>query len=107
MFTRVVHIHAKKGKGRDLSNTVTEKILPILKKQPGFVDEITLVSNSEPDRLLALSFWDSEEHAQRYHKEQFQKIDQIVQPLVETPPRIETYNVDVSTTHKISRGQAA
>ena len=107
MFTRVVHIHAKNGKGRELSNTVHEKVLPILKKQPGFVDEITLVSTSEPDRLLALSFWENEEHAQRYQREQFQKINEIVQPLVETAPRIETYHVDISTTHKISKGKAA
>ena len=107
MFTRVVHIHAKTGKGRELSNHVHDKILPILKKQPGFVDEITLVSSTEPDRLLALSFWENEEQAQRYQREQFPKINEILQPLAETAPRIETYHVDISTTHKISKGKAA
>jgi hypothetical protein len=43
MFTRVVEIHTKTGKARDFNATLNEKVLPILKKQPGFVDEITLV----------------------------------------------------------------
>ncbi len=107
MFTRVVHIQTKTGKARDLSNTLTERVLPILKKQPGFVDEITLVSNTDPDRMLALSFWETEENAQRYHKEQFTKINEIVAPYLQTGPEVETFNVDISTSHKISRGKAA
>ncbi len=107
MFTRVVDIHTKSGKARELSTTVNEKVLPILKKQPGFVDEITLVSNTNPDRVLALSFWESEEQAQRYHNEQFQKINEIVTPLLQTPAKVETFNVDISTIQKISKGKAA
>lgn len=107
MFTRVVDIHSKPGKARELSTTVNDKVLPILKKQPGFVDEITLVSNTNPDRILAISFWQSEEHAQRYHNEQFQKVNEIVTPLLQTTPKVETYNVDISTLQKISKGKAA
>jgi len=107
MFTRVVHIHTKTGKARELSTTLNEKVVPILKKQTGFVDEITLVSNTDPDQMLALSFWDSEQNAQRYQQEQFPKINDIVKPFLQGDPRIETFNVDVSTIQKISRGKAA
>lgn len=107
MFTRVVDIHAKPGKARELSATVSDKVLPILKKQPGFVDEITLVSNTNPDRILALSFWQSEEHAQRYHNDHFEKINEMVTPLLQTAPQVETFNVDISTLQKISKGKAA
>jgi len=107
MFTRVVHIHTKTGKARELSTTLNEKVLPILKKQSGFVDEITLVSSTDPDQMLALSFWESEQNAQRYQQEQFPKINEIVKPFLQTDPRIETFHVDTSTTHKISKGKAA
>jgi heme-degrading monooxygenase HmoA len=107
MFTRVVEIHTKAGKARDFSATLNEKVLPILRKQPGFVDEITLVSTHEPDLVLALSFWDSEEQAERYNREQFPKVQEIVQALLETAPRVKTFNVDTSTTHKITKGKAA
>jgi len=107
MYTRVVHIHTKTGKARELSTRLNEKVLPILKKQTGFVDEITLVSSTDPDQMLALSFWESEQNAQRYQQEQFPKINEIVKPFLQTDPRIETFHVDTSTTHKISKCKAA
>jgi quinol monooxygenase YgiN len=107
MFTRVVEIRTKLGKTRDLSTTLNEKVLPILIKQPGFVDEITLVSNTDPDRMLALSFWKLEADAERYHKEQFQTVSDILNPLLESPPKVQTFNVDTSTTHHIAMGKAA
>ena len=68
MFTRVVEITSKSGKAKELSNTINEKVLPILKKQTGFVDEAVLVSDMEPTRILGLSFWNSKEDAERYHR---------------------------------------
>ncbi len=59
MYTRVVEIETKTDKGRELSSVINDKVLPILQKQPGFVDEITLVGSTEPDWILALSFWPS------------------------------------------------
>jgi heme-degrading monooxygenase HmoA len=107
MFTRIVEIQTKTGKARELGTTLNEKVLPILKKQPGFVDEITLVSSTQPDRILALSFWDTEEQAERYNREQFPAVSEIVRPLLQTAPKVETFNVDISTVHKIATGKAA
>ena len=107
MFTRVVECRTKQGKNRDFSILLNEKVLPILKKQPGFVDEITLVSNTEPDRVLALSFWQTEADAERYHSEQYNNVTQILSPHLDTPPRVQTFDVDTSTTHHIVKGKAA
>jgi quinol monooxygenase YgiN len=107
MFTRVVEIRTKSGKARDFSTTLNEKVLPILRNQQGFLDEIVLISNTEPERILALSFWQREEDAERYHREQFPTITQMVQPLLETTPMVQQFNVDTSTTHHIVKGKAA
>jgi heme-degrading monooxygenase HmoA len=107
MFTRVVEIHTRTGKGRDFSTILHDKVLPILQKQPGFTDEITLVSNTEPDRILALSFWKTEADAERYNQEQFPTVKELLASVVETAPRVQTFNVDTSTTHKIVKGKAA
>jgi quinol monooxygenase YgiN len=107
MFTRVVEIRTKPGKTRDFSATLNEKVMPILRKQPGFVDEITLISNTEPDRVLALSFWQSQADAERYNSEQYSNVTEILKPVLDNTPRIQTYEVDTSTTHHISKGKAA
>jgi hypothetical protein len=54
VFTRVVAVRTKRGKSGELAKTIRHKILPILEDQPGFVDEIFLVSNTEPDQILSL-----------------------------------------------------
>ncbi len=107
MFTRIVETHVKTGKTRELSNLVNDKVLPILKRQTGFVDEITLIATTEPDTAVSLSFWDNEDNAKRYHDKEFSTITQMIGHLLETPPKVRTFEVELSTIHKIAKGKAA
>ena len=47
MFTRVVELKTQPGKGEQVSETINEKVLAILKKQKGFVDEMVFVSDKD------------------------------------------------------------
>jgi len=107
MFTRAVELTSKSGKSRDLSNAINEQVVPILKKQSGFVDEIVLVSDAERDRVLALSFWKTREDAERYHREQYNTVREKLQHLIDAEPVIRTFDVHTSTGHKIAAGKAA
>ncbi len=79
-----------------------DKVLPILRKQAGFVDEAVLTADTEPNRLLALSFWNTREDAERYHREQYQKITEMLSPLVENVPTIRTFNLHTPTWQKVA-----
>jgi len=107
MYTRIVEITSKSGKTNELCTTIEDKVVPILKKQTGFVDEAVLVSDAEPDRVVGLSFWNSKEDAERYHREQFPKIQEILKHLTETEPNVRTFDVHTSTTHRITARKAA
>jgi|RhiMetdeSRZDD1v2_1073273.scaffolds.fasta_scaffold1901346_1 quinol monooxygenase YgiN len=107
MFTRVVEVRAKKDKVTQFTNTLNEKIMPILREQQGFVDIITLVSTSEPERMVSISFWKSEADAQRYNEQHYPRIREMITDLTESSPRVQTYTVDTSTTHRIAQGKAA
>jgi hypothetical protein len=50
----------------EFTNVVESKILPLLRKQKGFRDELTFVA---PDRseAIAISFWDTKEEAEAYN----------------------------------------
>jgi heme-degrading monooxygenase HmoA len=78
-----------------------------LKKQAGFVDETLLVSDTEPNQILALSFWNNKEDAERYQREQYPFIHEMVRHLLEAEPVVRTFNVDSSTTHRIVADKAA
>jgi heme-degrading monooxygenase HmoA len=107
MFTRTVEVTSKSGKARELASTINDKVLPILKKQTGFVDETLLVSDAEPNQILALSFWNTKEDAERYQREQYPAIHEMVRHLLEADPVIRTFVVHTSTAHKLAAQKAA
>jgi len=107
MFARLVKVTTRSGKTRELSRIISERVLPILKSQPGFVDELTLVSNDNPSHLIAISFWRSREDAERYSRENFASIKEIISGLVEGTPEVRTFDVEQSTMHRIAAGRAA
>lgn len=107
MFTRIVEVTSKTGKGRELTRLVSEKVLPILKAQPGFMDEITLVSSEAPDRILAISFWKTKENAEAYQRDQYAKVTETIRNLMEGTPNVRTFEVEQSTVHKVVFGKAA
>ena len=107
MFARLIEINAKSGKASELARTINEKVLPILKKQTGFVDETILTSDTEPNRIIGLGLWNSREDAERYQREQYPKVNEILSPLLDSAPVIRTFNVLTSTTHRIAAGKTA
>ena len=106
MFTRIVELTTKPGKNKQLSDTINEKVLPILKKQKGFVDE-TVLSDKDDSRVLGLSFWNTKEDAEQYHRAEYQKVRETLLHLLEVEPVIRTFEVHTSTTHRIAAGKAA
>ena len=107
MFTRIVELHVKPEKKDEYSQRLRNEVLPILQKQPGFVDLVGLTHETEPDHQVAISFWKSKEDAERYHRENFNRITEMLKPLLKRDPKVETFNVDTSTSHRIAAGKAA
>jgi quinol monooxygenase YgiN len=107
MFTRVVECTVKPGKTQEFTTTIREQIIPILRKQTGFVDETLLVSPNNPEETVSISFWRSQEDAERYHRENYSRVLNIVRPLLSEDPQVRPFNVQHSETHKIAAGKAA
>lgn len=101
MFTRVVETTSKQGKARELCHTIDDKVLPILRKQNGFVDELVLVSDTEPNRIMSISFWKTKEDAQRYDREQFDNVKKTIQTTLDGVPEVRTFDVHTSTAHRV------
>ena len=107
MFTRIVEFTSKSGRSKELISTLNETIIPILEKQPGFQDQIVLVSDTEPDGVLGISFWDNRDDAELYHREQFPKIQDSIRRLLEGEPVVRTFNLYSYIGQKIGAGRAA
>jgi heme-degrading monooxygenase HmoA len=107
MFTRIVEVTAKTGKAKELSRTIDNKVISILRGQPGFVDEIVLVSQDNPDRVLALSFWKTRQDAETYGRDTFSRVNEVIGNLITDTPKVQTFDVTTSTVHDIATGRAA
>src|SRR5579883_1240749 len=107
MYTRMVEVTAKPGKTDQLLETMKDTVLRKLRSQPGFIDLVGLVSERNRSRLVAISFWDSKESAERYHNEHFREIADMIRPFMDKEPTVDTFQVDTSTFHHIAAGKAA
>jgi steroid delta-isomerase-like uncharacterized protein len=96
MFARNVSIRLKPGKFNEFTRTFEQEVLSILRKQPGFREEITFASPGELE-LTAISLWDSKEQADAYNASAYPKVLQAVNDMLDGAPRVQNLNVVSST----------
>jgi heme-degrading monooxygenase HmoA len=101
MFTRHVTIKLKENSAAEFPRIIENEIIPLLRKQKGFRDEVTFVV-PERSEAVALSFWETKEDAEAYDRTGYQEVLKVLAKVVEGNPRIETYEVANSTFHKIA-----
>ncbi|HET9385876.1 MAG TPA: antibiotic biosynthesis monooxygenase [Gemmatimonadales bacterium] len=101
MYARNVTLHLKADKANEFTRTLETDVLPMLRKQPGFKDEITFLA-TDKDEAVAISLWDRQESAEAYSRETYPAVLQKLQQVVDGTPRVESYEVANSTFHKIS-----
>ena len=101
MFARRVSMHLKPNSTLELTQRLEKEIIPLLRKQKGFQDEITFVVPSGTD-AFGISLWDKAENAEAYGRGPYAEVVKILSTVVEGTPRVETYEVANSTFHKIA-----
>ena len=106
MFARNVSLHLKPNSAGELTQTIEKEILPLLRKEKGFQDEITLVV-AGGTKAVAISLWDQKENAEAYSRATYPQVLRALAKVVEGTPRVQTSEVSNSTFHKIPAYVAA
>lgn len=101
MFARSVSIRLKPNSTTEFSNLMEKEILPLLRQQKGFRDEISLIVPGGHE-ALGISLWDEKEHAEAYNKGHYAEVLKSLGKVVEGTPQVHTYEVSNSTFHKIA-----
>ena len=101
MYARRVSIDLKPNTKADFTNKLQAEIIPLLRKQKGFLDEITFV-NPAGKEAFAVSLWDSKDNAEAYNRGSYVEVTKILATLVDGTPQVQTYEVANSTFHKIA-----
>jgi len=85
MFARILEFTPRFEKKNELIKTVKAEVLPILTKQPGFLEMIPLVPEGNEEKAFAITLWTEKGAAEKYVKEVFPKVEQIVKPYIVSP----------------------
>jgi heme-degrading monooxygenase HmoA len=100
MFAQNVRLQLKPDTASQFTQTLEKEVLPMLRKQPGFEDEIAfLVPNGT--EAYAISFWESKEKAEAYNRGGYQDVLKVLAKVVEGTPQLQGYEVCSSTIDKI------
>jgi heme-degrading monooxygenase HmoA len=101
MYTRHVTIRLKANSAAEFTRLIENEIIPLLRKQKGFRDEITFVA-PERSEAVANSFWETKEDVEAYNQTGYQEVLKTLSKVVEGTPKVETFEVANSTFHKIA-----
>ena len=106
MFARRVSLNLKPNTQAEFARQLDKEIIPMLRKQKGFQDEITFVVPSGKE-AFAISLWDNKESAEAYNRGAYLEVTKLLSKVVDGTPQVETYEVSNSTYHKIAAAVAA
>jgi heme-degrading monooxygenase HmoA len=101
MFARLVTLQLKPNMVNEFPVTFEKEILPLLRKQRGFLDELLLVT-PEKREMVAISLWETKEHAETYNRELYPQIEKIMAKFIEGFPVVKKFEAEYSTFHKIA-----
>ena len=105
MFVRKVSMRLKSDAASEFIRKMEDEIIPLLRKQKGFLDEMTLLAQSGKE-VYAYSFWESSTDAENYDKNVFAQVTEILSGVIEGTLRVHTYMVANSTFHKMAAAVA-
>lgn len=106
MFVRKVSTLLKPNSISKFSLVMEHEVIPLLRQQNGFQDELTFFSPIE-DAVTSISLWEKASDAESYHRGAYPDVLKKLAALLEGTPKVDTYDVVNSTYHKIAAAVAA
>ena len=89
-FARNVQFEIKTGQTAEFNRVMNAEVLPLLKKQAGFTEELTMVHQ---DKGVAISVWDDRASADAYVKGAYPQVLQKLTPMLVAAPHVDNYDV--------------
>lgn len=106
MIARNVTMRLKANSAREFTQTLEKEVIPLLRKQKGFEDEITFVVPGGQE-AVGISLWENKEDAEAYQRGHYPEVLKVLAKVLDGTPQVQTWEVCNSTSHKIAAGVAA
>jgi hypothetical protein len=86
---------------------VKNEVLPILKKQNGFLEILSFFPEIKTEKVLTISLWTEKRYAEMYEREWFPKVQKIMKPYLTTPITFKYYMVETTLCEHFEKSLAA
>lgn len=100
MFARTVSLQLKPNSVVEFTKTIENDIIPLLRPQPGFQDEIVFVVPGGTE-AVSVSLWDDKAQVEAYQRGTDPTVLKALAHVIEGTPQVRLYEVSNSTFHKI------
>jgi quinol monooxygenase YgiN len=107
MFARIVEFIPKLEKKEELVKVIRNEVLPILNKQRGFMEFLPFFPETKTEKVMVISLWTEKRNAERYEREVFPKVEEILKPYLTTPITYKPYNVETTLCEHFVQALAA
>jgi hypothetical protein len=94
-IARSVRFDIATDKNEEFKTLFRNEILPTLKKQEGFKDEMLLVKDQH---VLAISVWSDVDSARKYESATYPQLDKKLRPVMAGNATVETFKYDSLST---------
>ena len=100
MFARSVYLHLKSDCVAQFTQTIDQKVVPMLRTHRGFQDELSLVVPSGTE-AVSITLWDRREDAENYGRGGYSEALRDLAKVTEGSPQVQIHEVTNSTFHKV------
>lgn len=108
MLARILEFEVKMEKKPDFIKLIKNEVLPILKKQPGFLELLPFFpERMDEKRIVNISFWDTKLNIERYEKDVYPKVLDLLKPFLTTPITVKLYTLETTLCEHFEKTLAA
>lgn len=100
MYARNVTFRIKPHMQSDYTHAFENHILPLLQKQKGFKEEITLCSPGSAE-AVSISLWEHKSDADEYNTRIYPEVLKTLAKTVDGTPQVHTFETVISTFHNV------
>ena len=96
MFARILEFVPKQEKKEEFIQVIKKDVLPIMRKQHGFLEALPFFPEMKNEKAITISLWNERKDAERYEREAFPKVEGILRPYLTTPVTCKYYVVETT-----------
>lgn len=101
MYARNISFRLKSNMQSDYTRTFENQILPLLRKQKGFKDGVTL-SNPGSQDAVSISLWENKNNADEYNTNAYPQVLKTLANFIDGTPKVQTFETVMTTFHHVA-----